>query len=587
MNGKLTRVLLLSIFLLLASANCLAQVSYDHQPKKYSSYTLSDNKWNKTTISYKFKNTTQDFPNCEVAIRQAFDIWSTAAGLTFVEISNEQKADITISWERGNHGDSFPFTDRKTLAHASTPDADTEIHFNEDEDWTDSSKNNNDQPVDLVTVAAHEIGHALGLDHSNDKNSLMYPTYSKSHRYLDSDDVSGIQALYPKQNQILDGKVTFDIAKNNPFRIGSDDFTFDVAFSRGGSKSVYVYDDPSTIDGVALAEDVQEIEQIADPTKYDMSSRVRTVSQGKLFVLKNNHGYYALAELVNVDYKETSDEPVVNVTLRYKIIPKLLLPTWIRTPQLYVSSAMEGYVDKFNYTNNSGTFTIGQGDYTFDTMWSGCGSTCIYAYTDSETVDGVALALDAREIEQVTDPTKYDRSSRVRTLRNNNILVLNNKNGYYAVLKLTDVEYEKSISFRYKIIPNKLASTWRMDKRLYTSTPLEGSVRDFEFTNNNGVFSIGEGEYLFNTEWAGCSSSCVYLLNDSGIQISFASGINEIGQVTDVNKYPKATRIITVEVNGVVILKNPQGHYAILKVIKITEGMDSRKLSFNYKIIDS
>jgi len=51
----------------------------------------------------------------------------------------------------------------------------------------------------LEDVLTHELGHALGLNHSQSTDATMYPTYpycSTAMRSLAADDIAGAQALY-------------------------------------------------------------------------------------------------------------------------------------------------------------------------------------------------------------------------------------------------------------------------------------------------------------------------------------------------------------------------------------------------------
>uniref|UniRef100_A0A3B4WHD2 Matrix metalloproteinase-9 n=1 Tax=Seriola lalandi dorsalis TaxID=1841481 RepID=A0A3B4WHD2_SERLL len=69
----------------------------------------------------------------------------------------------------------------------------TTDNYDEDKKWGFC----HDKGYSLFLVAAHEFGHALGLDHSNIRDALMYPMYSYVEDFsLNKDDVEGIQYLY-------------------------------------------------------------------------------------------------------------------------------------------------------------------------------------------------------------------------------------------------------------------------------------------------------------------------------------------------------------------------------------------------------
>lgn len=58
---------------------------------------------------------------------------------------------------------------------------------------------NADDCTDLQSIATHEIGHNLGLNHSGDTDATMYATYDETTamRTLAEDDIDGVCALYP------------------------------------------------------------------------------------------------------------------------------------------------------------------------------------------------------------------------------------------------------------------------------------------------------------------------------------------------------------------------------------------------------
>jgi hypothetical protein len=161
------------------------------------------------TLTYGFVRGTPDLPGSteKPAVRNAFNTWQQEIPIDFVEVGQANSPNFSIGWFAGSHGDSSPFDGiGNVLAHAFYPPPcggahAGQMHFDEDELWALADGGG---AFDLETVALHEIGHLLGLDHSTVAGAVMFPTYAGQRRNLAQDDVAGIRALYGRRGPTSD-----------------------------------------------------------------------------------------------------------------------------------------------------------------------------------------------------------------------------------------------------------------------------------------------------------------------------------------------------------------------------------------------
>ncbi|KAL9970692.1 hypothetical protein ACROYT_G023103 [Oculina patagonica] len=179
-------------------------VGYNGERMRVKRYSTWHQKWRKTSLKY-YLSYGEDLSHSKQdrIFSQAFKMWSDVARkLKFSRTYSVSDADLKISFGKGSHAGvsgegqcSFKFDGRgNVLAHAFFPE-DGRLHFDEDEKFSETGSSFWGKQS-LIYTAVHEIGHALGLRHSNVKGAVMWPSASYGRPKLHSDDIAGIRSLY-------------------------------------------------------------------------------------------------------------------------------------------------------------------------------------------------------------------------------------------------------------------------------------------------------------------------------------------------------------------------------------------------------
>lgn len=156
-------------------------------------------------LTYFFDALTQKMPaeTVQTEVQRAMAEWSRVVLVNFTKGTKvDQPRQVDVLFARGEHGDGYPFDGPgKVLAHAfypAPPNPETiagDLHLDDDENWQQGGT------LDLYSVVLHELGHTLGLGHSDNVTAVMYPYYKKVTA-LAQEDIDTIRQLYAARESV-------------------------------------------------------------------------------------------------------------------------------------------------------------------------------------------------------------------------------------------------------------------------------------------------------------------------------------------------------------------------------------------------
>ena len=120
-------------------------------------------------------------------------------------------------------------------------------------------------------------------------------------------------------------------------------------------------------------------------------------------------------------------------------------------------------------------------------------------------------------------------------------------------------------------------------------SPAPKGIVTFDYSNNDGKYSIGSDAYMFETKWSKASDRRIHVYNDppSILTVALVKDKQEISSIDDARIYDGSSRARSPNVGQIVLLQNTNGLFAALKILDIkddTRGSQFDELTFEYVI---
>ncbi|MBL9192878.1 MAG: toll/interleukin-1 receptor domain-containing protein [Opitutaceae bacterium] len=122
----------------------------------------------------------------------------------------------------------------------------------------------------------------------------------------------------------------------------------------------------------------------------------------------------------------------------------------------------------------------------------------------------------------------------------------------------------------------------------YATSGLSGQVT-FDYSNNDGRFSVGVGDHTFETKWSSASGTSIHAYCD-GAQvdgIALVSEVRDFADIQDARTYDFSSRTRTPHIGEIVIWRNTSGYFMASRVVAVSarsRGASRDEVSFEYKI---
>jgi hypothetical protein len=154
------------------------------------------------------------------SIQAALSLWAAVVPVNFVEVPDQGgPADEGVEYADGQFGQirmrhvfingtdpppgpgqtptDVAIAKAQTYFPGGTDNLSGDIEFDDSDPW---QLNGTIQVPDIFGAATHELGHALGLNHSTDSTAVMFPVFQRFNGpgtgHLSADDIAGIQSIY-------------------------------------------------------------------------------------------------------------------------------------------------------------------------------------------------------------------------------------------------------------------------------------------------------------------------------------------------------------------------------------------------------